>query len=90
MVIKLYVVLAYDVHFNRTNLFKSFCREYLTWVQNSVFEGELRPTQFTILKDTLEDMITDGENVRIWKVEDKKFLQLMCIGDSTPEKTNFI
>lgn len=88
--IKLYVVLAYDVQFNRTNLFKSFCRQYLTWVQNSVFEGELKPTQLTILKDTLEDMITDGENVRIWTVEDKKFLQLTSIGDSAPEKSNFI
>jgi CRISPR-associated protein Cas2 len=90
MVIKLYVVLAYDVQFNRTNLFKTFCRQYLTWVQNSVFEGELKPTQFTILKDTLEDMITDGENVRIWTVEDKKFLQLTVIGDSATEKSNFI
>lgn len=90
MVIKLYVVLAYDVQFNRTNLFKSFCRQYLTWVQNSVFEGELKPTQFTILKDTLEDMITDGENVRIWTVEDKKFLQLTAIGESASEKSNFI
>lgn len=90
MVIKLYVVLAYDVHFNRTNIFKSFCREYLTWVQNSVFEGELRPTQFTILKDTLEDMIIENENVRIWTVEDKKFLQLTAIGDSASEKSNFI
>ncbi len=90
MVIKLYVVLAYDVQFNRTNLFKTFCRQYLTWVQNSVFEGELKPTQFTILKDTLEDMVTDGENVRIWTVEDKKFLQLTAIGDSASEKSNFI
>lgn len=90
MVIKLYVVLAYDVQFNRTNLFKSFCRHYLTWVQNSVFEGELKPTQFTILKDTLEDMVIDEENVRIWTVEDKKFLQLIAIGDSASEKSNFI
>ena len=90
MVIKLYVVLAYDVQFNRTNLFKTFCRQYLTWVQNSVFEGELKPTQFTILKDTLEDMITEGENVRMWTVEDKKFLQLTAIGDSISEKSNFI
>ncbi|VVB54931.1 CRISPR-associated endoribonuclease Cas2 [uncultured archaeon] len=88
--IKLYVVLAYDVQFNRTNIFKTFCRQYLTWVQNSVFEGELKPTQFTILKDTLEDMIIEGENVRIWAIEDKKMLQLTCIGDSTPEKSNFI
>ncbi|MCE8428414.1 MAG: CRISPR-associated endonuclease Cas2 [Candidatus Methanoperedens sp.] len=86
----MYVVLAYDVQFNRTNLFKSFCRQYLTWVQNSVFEGELKPTQFTILKDTLEDMVIDEENVRIWTVEDKKFLQLTAIGDSASEKSNFI
>ena len=90
MVIKLYLVLAYDVQFNRTNLFKSFCRQYLTWVQNSVFEGELKPTQFTILKDTLEDMIIDDENVRIWTIEDKKFLKLTSIGDSTSEISNFI
>lgn len=90
MVIDLYAVLAYDVQFNRTNLFKTFCRQYLTWVQNSVFEGELKPTQFIILRDTLEDMINEGENVRIWTVEEKKFLQLTAIGDSASEKSNFI
>ncbi|MEM3489884.1 MAG: CRISPR-associated endonuclease Cas2, partial [Nitrososphaerota archaeon] len=37
----MYVILAYDIGEERVNKVLKICRKYLTWVQNSVFEGDL-------------------------------------------------
>lgn len=37
----MYVIAVYDVASERTGKMLRLCREYLHWVQNSVFEGEI-------------------------------------------------
>ena len=37
----MYVIVVYDVGEKRVGKMLKLCRQYLCWVQNSVFEGEL-------------------------------------------------
>ncbi len=37
----MYVIAVYDVESKRTTKMLKLCRQYLHWVQNSVFEGEI-------------------------------------------------
>jgi len=37
----MYVIAVYDVASERTGKMLRLCRQYLHWIQNSVFEGEL-------------------------------------------------
>jgi CRISPR-associated protein Cas2 len=37
----MFIILIYDVNAKRCNKLLKICRKYLTWVQNSVFEGEI-------------------------------------------------
>ena len=37
----MYVILIYDVAEKRAGKMLKLCRQYLCWIQNSVFEGEL-------------------------------------------------
>lgn len=37
----MYVILVYDVAQRRVGKMLKLCRQYLCWIQNSVFEGEL-------------------------------------------------
>ena len=37
----MYVLLVYDVEEKRVVKALKLCRQYLNWIQNSVFEGEL-------------------------------------------------
>lgn len=37
----MYVIAIYDVASERTGKMLKLCRQYLHWVQNSVFEGEI-------------------------------------------------
>ncbi|RLF26103.1 MAG: CRISPR-associated endonuclease Cas2, partial [Thermoplasmata archaeon] len=41
----MFVILVYDAGERRVQKFHRICRRYLTWVQLSVFEGELTGAQ---------------------------------------------
>lgn len=41
----MYVILVYDVDQKRTAKMLKLCRRYLSWIQNSVFEGEISEVQ---------------------------------------------
>jgi len=37
----MYVILVYDINEKRVGKILKLCRKYLSWIQNSVFEGEI-------------------------------------------------
>lgn len=53
----MYVIVAYDVGVERVTRVLKICRKYLTWVQNSLLEGELTPAQLRRLQQELERAI---------------------------------
>lgn len=46
----MYVILVYDIGEKRVVKMLKLCRQYLNWIQNSVFEGELTPSKLRELK----------------------------------------
>ena len=46
----MYVILVYDIGENRVGKMLKLCRQYLNWIQNSVFEGEITEVKLTELK----------------------------------------
>lgn len=46
----MYVIAVYDVASERTSKMLKLCRQYLHWIQNSVFEGELSPVELRELE----------------------------------------
>ncbi|MEJ5253508.1 MAG: CRISPR-associated endonuclease Cas2 [Armatimonadota bacterium] len=58
----MYVVMVYDVAVERVARVLKIGRRYLTWVQNSVLEGELTPAQFARLKRDIEKVINADED----------------------------
>jgi len=46
----MYVILFYDMGEKRVGKALKICRKYLTWVQNSVFEGEITEGSLKKLK----------------------------------------
>ena len=56
-----YYIIVYDAQVKRVNKVLKTLRKYLHWVQNSVFEGELSPSQFERLKHELSKII-DPQN----------------------------
>ena len=46
----MYIIIVYDVGEKRVAKVCQFLRQYLNWIQNSVFEGELTKAEFYIIK----------------------------------------
>lgn len=58
----MYIIVVYDVGEKRVGKMLKLCRQYLCWIQNSVFEGELSEAKLRELKikgiiDQSEDSI---------------------------------
>lgn len=58
----MFVVLVYDVSPLRDARVLKVCRQYLTWVQNSVFEGDVTEAQMRILWQRLDQAISPAED----------------------------
>ena len=65
----MYVIIVYDIKVERVNKVKSFLRQYLFWIQNSVFEVEASESEFKIIYDGLMKIIdTEVDSVIIYKL----------------------
>jgi CRISPR-associated protein Cas2 len=77
----MYVILVYDIEQKRVGKMLKLCRQYLNWIQNSVFEGELTEVK---LKELLSraGVIMDKEkdSVIVFKSRQEKWLEKMVVG----------
>jgi CRISPR-associated protein Cas2 len=75
------VILVYDVEQSRTQKMLKKCREYLYWVQNSVFEGEITSADLEKLKMELKNIMdTDEDSVIIYNLRTTKYYSKEVIG----------
>ena len=77
----MYVLIVYDIGVERINRVRQFLRQYLTWIQNSAFEGELSEGQLERVKVGVKRLIKkDEDSVIIFTAPSKKWLQKEIIG----------
>jgi CRISPR-associated protein Cas2 len=77
----MYVLLVYDVDVSRVPKVCKFLRRYLHWVQNSVFEGELRESQLEEVRLGVQQLIDpDTDSIYIYQVRDAKWIKKEIIG----------
>ena len=58
----MFVILVYDFNVNRVAKALKIARKYLTWVQNSVFEGEISPANYKKLKVEMQHLLDPTED----------------------------
>ncbi|GAB6072085.1 CRISPR-associated endonuclease Cas2 [Venenivibrio stagnispumantis] len=81
----MFVILVYDANEKRVQKFHKICKKYLTWVQNSVFEGEISEANLRILIDELEEIMDIKEDsILIYKFRTKKYYDRETIGIPKP------
>ena len=86
----MYVILVYDVDQKRTSKMLKLCRRYLSWIQNSVFEGEISEVQLKQLNAEAKNLMEDKDSLIIYKSRDEKWLQKEIIGDERASISNFL
>lgn len=77
----MYVILVYDIGERRVQKMLKLCRQYLNWIQNSVFEGEITAVKLKELLARADKIInTETDSIIIFKNRDAKWLEKEVIG----------
>jgi len=77
----MFVILTYDVGKKRVGKALKICRQYLTRVQNSVFEGEITEAKLKKLKHDLSKIIqTNEDGIRIYRLNSTHYANLEVVG----------
>lgn len=70
----MFIILVYDFNQKRVGKALKISRKYLSWVQNSVFEGEISDANYVKLKMELERLVNPKEDsVVIYKFRTLKY-----------------
>jgi len=87
----MFVILFYDFGEKRVAKALKTCRRYLTWVQNSVFEGEITEGNLKKLKIELKQkMIQDEDSLIIYAFSNMKYSTREVIGIEKNPKSMFL
>lgn len=79
----MFVIMVYDVNVKRVAKVLKVSRRYLSWVQNSVFEGDITPGKLNALKAELVKIIDDAEDsILFYTWHFKNYALRECIGMS--------
>ncbi len=77
----MYVIIVYDINVDRVNKVKSFLRQYLYWIQNSVFEGEVTDSEFQLIYNGLMEIIDEEvDSIIIYKLRMAELLNREVLG----------
>jgi len=87
----MYVILVYDIEVERVGKILKLCRRYLTWIQNSVFEGELTESKLKeLIHEAGKIMKKDKDSMIVFKSRQVQWLDKLVIGKEKNVTDNFI
>ncbi len=67
------------------------CRQYLNWIQNSVFEGEITEVKLKeLLQKARELMNEETDSIIVFKSRNEKWLEKQIIGQEKNDLDTFI
>lgn len=87
----MYVVVVYDVGEKRVQKVLKFLRKYLSWIQNSVFEGNITDAELFKIKNELRDLTNSEEDSIIFFIaRSDKWLKKEIMGIEKNSTDNFL
>lgn len=87
----MYIILVYDIGEKRVGKMLKLCRQYLNWIQNSVFEGEITEVKLKeLLAKAKEIMLLGDDSIIIFKSRQERWLEKEVIGKEKNELDIFL
>lgn len=87
----MYCILVYDMGEKRVVKMLKLCRQYLNWIQNSVFEGSISELQLKeLIYKAKQIMDTDYDSLIIFSSRNRKWLDKQIIGVEPNSLDNFL
>ncbi|MDP3463856.1 MAG: CRISPR-associated endonuclease Cas2 [Bacteroidales bacterium] len=77
----MYVILVYDIGEKRVGKMLKLCRQYLNWIQNSVFEGEITEVKLKELVFRAKGIMKlDVDSLIYFQARQEKWLEKQIVG----------
>lgn len=87
----MYCILVYDIGEKRVAKMLKLCRQYLNWIQNSVFEGAISEVKLKeLIAKAKQIMDEDEDSLIIFKSRDEKWLDKQVVGKEKNDLDNFL
>ncbi len=87
----MYVVLVYDIEQRRVGKMLKLCRQYLNWIQNSVFEGAITEVKLKeLVKHAKLIMDEETDSLIIFKSRTEHWLEKEVVGKEKNELDNLL
>ena len=87
----MYVILVYDIGEKRVGRMLKLCRQYLNWIQNSVFEGDLSEAKLRELTTKMQSIINKTEDSVILFTNKMDYnMNKMILGKERKTTDNFL
>ena len=87
----MYIILVYDIEQKRVGKMLKLCRQYLNWIQNSVFEGELTEVKLKeLLHKAKSIMNVEKDSIIVFSSRQEKWLEKQVIGKEKNELDNIL
>ncbi len=87
----MYVILVYDIGEKRVGKMLKLCRQYLNWIQNSVFEGDLTNSKLQELTIKIKSLIdTKEDSVILFTNKMDYNMSKQIIGKERMDVDNFL
>lgn len=87
----MYVILVYDIGERRVVKMLKLCRQYLNWIQNSVFEGEITEVKLKeLIIKARKIMNEETDSLILFKSREERWLEKEVIGQEKNELDTFL
>ena len=87
----MYVILVYDIGEKRVGKMLKLCRQYLNWIQNSVFEGEITEVKLKELQQQAGTILNiEEDSLIIFKSRNEKWMEKEVVGKERNELDTFL
>ncbi len=87
----MYVIAVYDIGEKRVGKMLKLFRQYLNWIQNSVFEGEISEVKLKELKSRAKDLMDmEEDSLIIFRSREQKWLEKEIVGSEKSSLDTFL
>ena len=87
----MYVIAVYDIGEKRVGKMLKLFRQYLNWIQNSVFEGEISEVQLKELIIRAKDLMDlEADSLIIFRSREQKWLEKEIVGSEKSSLDSFL
>ncbi|MBR1991488.1 MAG: CRISPR-associated endonuclease Cas2 [Bacteroidales bacterium] len=87
----MYAILVYDIGEKRVGKMLKLCRQYLNWIQNSVFEGDITEVKLEELKVKAKKIMdSEVDSLIVFKTDATQWMSKEIVGKERADTDVFL